>query len=160
MLRYKWPWAVVSLVTVAVLVVWLVGREPEVGGLRWTLTLLIPLLISGYGLRKRSLDASGAALAVVVGFLLTAASACFSACLLVFFITSSQLTKWKAAEKRKLEEDYKEGCTISVFAKVSKYSDTHCLLRSVQVVRGTGCRWCAMEEWPVCVPSSTWQRLA
>lgn len=98
-----------SAVAVALLVVWLVGREPEVGGARWTITLLLPLLITGYGLKKRSLDPSGAALAVVVGFLLTAASACFSACLIVFFITSSRLTKWKAAEKRKLEESYKEG---------------------------------------------------
>ena len=102
-------WVVGSLVAVALLVVWLAGREPGAGWFRWTCTLLLPLFISGYGLKKRSLDQSGAALAVVVGFLLTAASACFSASLIVFFLTSSRLTKWKAAEKRKLEEGYKEG---------------------------------------------------
>ena len=105
----QWRWLVGSLLTVALLVTWLVSRAPGVGWARWTLSLLLPLLISGYGLKKRSLDSSGAAMAVVVGFLLTAASACFSVSLISFFITSSRLTKWKAAEKRKLEEGYKEG---------------------------------------------------
>ena len=106
----QWRWLVGSFLTVALLVTWLISRGPGAGWVRWTLSLLLPLLISGYGLKKRSLDSSGAGLAVVVGFLLTAASACFSVSLIVFFITSSRLTKWKAAEKRKLEEGYKEGC--------------------------------------------------
>ena len=76
---------------------------------RWVVSVSLPLLISGYGLARRSLDASGAALAVVVGFVLTAASACFSASLIVFFISSSWLTKWRGKEKRRLEEDYREG---------------------------------------------------
>ena len=105
-------WVLGCLLTVVLLSVWLGRREPGAGMLRWILTFSLPLLISGYGLKKRSLDVSGAALAVVVGFLLTAASACFSASLIVFFITSSRLTKWKAAEKRKLEEGYKEGMTF------------------------------------------------
>lgn len=98
--------------TVALLSVWLAGRESGAGWFRWTLTLLLPLLISGYGLKKRSLDTSGAGLAVVVGFLLTAASGCFSASLIIFFLTSSRLTKWKAAEKKKLEDGYREGLSI------------------------------------------------
>ena len=105
----QWKWVLWSLGTVALLVFWLVRIEPEAGGVRWTISLLLPCLISGYGLKKRSLESSGAALAVVVGFLLTAASACFSSCLIVFFITSSRLTKWKATEKQRLEEGYKEG---------------------------------------------------
>ena len=109
MLQWRWRWLVGSLLTVALLVTWLVNRGQVAEWVRWTVSLLLPLLISGYGLKKQSLDPSGAALAVVVGSLLTAASACFSVSLIVFFITSSRLTKWKAAEKRKLEEAYKEG---------------------------------------------------
>lgn len=101
-----------SLLTVALLAVWLVNRGTEAGGIRWTIVLFLPLLISGYGLKKQSLDSMGAALAIIVGFLLTAASACFSVSLIVFFITSSRLTKWKAAEKRKLEDGYKKGASV------------------------------------------------
>lgn len=105
----QWRWVIGSLLTVALLSVWLVNKGTEAGGIRWAIALLLPFLISGYGLRKQSLDSTGAASAVVVGFLLTAASACFSMSLIVFFVTSSRLTKWKAAEKRKLEDGYKEG---------------------------------------------------
>ena len=111
----QWGWVAGSVLTVALLTTWLLSRDPETAvaastsPIRWTLSFLLPLLISGYGLKKRSLDPSGAALAVVVGFLLTAASACFSVSLIVFFITSSRLTKWRAREKKKLEDGYKEG---------------------------------------------------
>lgn len=76
---------------------------------RFGCALGLSLLISLYGWKKRSLSLSGAVAAVVVGFVLTAASACFSVTLLVFFFTSSRLTKWRGKEKRKLEEDFKEG---------------------------------------------------
>lgn len=106
-------WIAGSVLSVALLVVWLLSRGPEKGistsPLRWAICLLLPVFISGYGLRKRSLDPSGAALAVLVGFLLTAANACFSVSLIVFFLTSSRLTKWKGKEKKKLEDGHKEG---------------------------------------------------
>ena len=111
----QWGWVAGSVLTVALLTTWLLSRDPETAvaaltsPIRWTLSFLLPLLISGYGLKKRSLDPSGAALAVVVGFLLTAASTCFSVSLIVFFITSSRLTKWRAREKKKLEDGHKEG---------------------------------------------------
>ena len=125
----QWKWVCGSLLSVAVLVFWLASREHETSKIRWTVSIFLPLLISGYGLKKHSLDSSGAALAVVVGFLLTSASACFSACLIVFFITSSRLTKWKAAEKRKLEEEYKEGTVYTLFFLPSSlYQD--CLFSS------------------------------
>ena len=118
--RMALRWIAGSVVFVALLVVWLLSRGPEKGistsPLRWVICLLLPVFISGYGLRKRSLDPSGAALAVLVGFLLTAASACFSVALIVFFLTSSRLTKWKGKEKKKLEDGHKEGhfCMASV----------------------------------------------
>ena len=46
---------------------------------RFGCALGLSLLISLYGWKKRSLDLSGAVAAVIVGFVLTAASACFSA---------------------------------------------------------------------------------
>lgn len=76
---------------------------------RFGCALGLSVLISLYGWKKRSLNVSGAVAAVVVGFLLTAASACFCVSLLAFFFTSSRLTKWRSREKTKLEEDFKEG---------------------------------------------------
>ena len=69
----------------------------------------LSLAIALYGLRRKSLSRSGALSAIVVGTVLTAASACFCMSLLAFFLTSSRLTKWKSAEKKKLEHDHKEG---------------------------------------------------
>ena len=102
-----------GVLVVSLLSLWLSAREAGAGWVRWTISLLLPLIISGYGYKKRLLDSSGAGLALVVGFLLTAASACFSTSLIVFFMSSSRLTKWKASEKRKQEEDYREGFTCS-----------------------------------------------
>ena len=76
---------------------------------RFACSLGLSILISLYGWKKRSLNLSGAMAAVVVGLVLTAASACFCVSLLTFFFTSSRLTKWRAKDKRKFEEDFKEG---------------------------------------------------
>ena len=76
---------------------------------RFGFAIGLSVFISLYGWRKRSLNLSGALAAVVVGFVLTAASACFCVSLLVFFFTSSRLTKWRGQDKQKLEEDFKEG---------------------------------------------------
>lgn len=76
---------------------------------RFLFALALSVLISVYGLKKRSLNLSGAIAAIVVGFVLTAANACFCVSLLAFFFTSSRLTKWRSRDKRKLEEEFKEG---------------------------------------------------
>ena len=81
-------------------------------GLEWprfVVALVLSAFISLYGLKKRSLNRSGAVAAVLVGFVLTAANACFCVSLLTFFFTSSRLTKWRGKDKRKLEEEFKEG---------------------------------------------------
>ena len=80
-------------------------------------------LISLYGLKKRSLSLSGAVAAVVVGLVLTAASARFCVSLLTFFFTSSRLTKWRAKDKRKLEEDFREG-TLQVPLQMQGFATT------------------------------------
>lgn len=72
---------------------------------RWFVSLCLPLLVAGYGLRRRSLDSAGAVLAVLVGVLLTLASGCFCSSLIAFFITGSRLTKWRKAEKQTFEPE-------------------------------------------------------
>ena len=76
---------------------------------RCVASLGLPLLISWYGVRRRSLSLSGGLAAVAVGAVLTAASGCYCLSLLAFFLTSSKLTKWKAAEKKRIEHDHREG---------------------------------------------------
>ena len=115
---------------------------------RFGCALGLSLLISLYGWKKRSLSLSGAMAAVVVGFVLTAASACFSVTLLVFFFTSSRLTKWRGKEKRKLEEDFKEGSPSIDIIKV-----INCL--SIQGDKGTGFKSFAMEAWQLFQLNST-----
>lgn len=88
------------------LTVWLIwtNRADSVSPLRWTICFITPILISLYGLIKKSLDVSGSQLAFVVGVILSLASGSFFAIMIAFFISSSRLTKWKKAEKSKFEE--------------------------------------------------------
>ena len=70
------------------------------------------IAISVRGYRKKSLNLSGAACAVLVGFTLTLANYCFFTTLLAFFVSSSFWTKWKGDQKRKIEAGFKEGSLI------------------------------------------------
>ncbi|XP_048245445.1 transmembrane protein 19-like [Haliotis rufescens] len=76
---------------------------------RWLVAAIAPVLIALYGLRKRSLDVAGAVAGLLVGFILTLSSLCFFSALLVFFLAGSKVTKLRAHQKKKFEEDYKEG---------------------------------------------------
>lgn len=77
--------------------------------LRWLLSFLIPIIMAGWGLQKRSITISGAFTGVIVGFVLTLSNYCFMASLLAFFVLSSKATKYKAAKKKKFDSEYKEG---------------------------------------------------
>lgn len=46
---------------------------------------------------------------LVVGFILTIANFSFFTSLLMFFLSSSKLTKWKGEAKKHLDSEYKEG---------------------------------------------------
>lgn len=70
---------------------------------------LIATFLSYDGLRKKSLNVSGAAAAFLVGFISFAASFKFGIVLILFYYTGSKLTKFKQNLKAKLEEDYKIG---------------------------------------------------
>ncbi|KAF4532227.1 hypothetical protein B566_EDAN004313 [Ephemera danica] len=76
---------------------------------RWLVSTLLPILIAVWGLKKRSLNISGALFGLLVGFVLTLSSYCFLACLLTFFVTSSKATKFRADKKKKMEKQFKEG---------------------------------------------------
>jgi uncharacterized membrane protein len=67
------------------------------------------LAFSYAGYRKRSLDASGGLAAFVVGLLTCLAGYRFAAVLILFFISSSFMTKLSPHKKRKIEADFKEG---------------------------------------------------
>lgn len=82
---------------------------PVIPPTRWFASVVIPLIVAAWGLRRKSLDRSGAILGVIVGFVLTLTSYCFLACLFTFFVTSSKATKFRSERKRKLQDDFKEG---------------------------------------------------
>ncbi|XP_006008040.1 transmembrane protein 19 [Latimeria chalumnae] len=76
---------------------------------RFFFSVVIPLIISSRGLKRKSLDRSGALGGLVVGFILTFANFSFFSALLAFFAISSILTKWKGDKKRRIDAEYKEG---------------------------------------------------
>ncbi len=59
--------------------------------------------MSKRGLAKKSLDRSGAHAALLVGFLALASAWRTGICLLVFYFSSSRVTKIGASRKQKLE---------------------------------------------------------
>ncbi|XP_035003305.1 transmembrane protein 19 [Hippoglossus stenolepis] len=85
------------------------GTLQPVSPWRWLFSILVPLVVTVRALKRRSLDHSGALGALLVGFVLTMANYSFFSSLLAFFITSSKLTRWGGAQKKKIDAEYKEG---------------------------------------------------
>ncbi|GAB0093943.1 Transmembrane protein 19 [Sergentomyia squamirostris] len=81
----------------------------EIGPTRWLLSIFIPVLFTVYGYRRGSVNTSGAVLGFILAICLTVANYAFLTSLIVFFVTSSRATKFKAAQKAKFEEDFKGG---------------------------------------------------
>ena len=76
---------------------------------RFVWAILIATLLSLHGLKKQSLSKSGAMAAFMIGFCSFAAGIRFGVILIVFYFTSSQLTKMGKARKAQIEEDYLVG---------------------------------------------------
>lgn len=76
---------------------------------RWLFSVITPIMIVSRGVKKRSLDHSGAAGGLIIGFILTVANYSFFSALMTFFITSSVLTKWKSDVKKRFDSEFKEG---------------------------------------------------
>lgn len=85
------------------------GNLRPVSPWRWLFSVVVPVLIACNGFKKKSLDHSGALGGLVVGFILTIANFSFFTSLLMFFLSSSKLTKWKGEVKKRLDSEYKEG---------------------------------------------------
>lgn len=85
------------------------GNLRPVSPWRWLFSVVVPVMIACHGFKKKSLDHSGALGGLVVGFILTIANFSFFTSLLMFFLSSSKLTKWKGEVKKRLDSEYKEG---------------------------------------------------
>ncbi|XP_048357895.1 transmembrane protein 19 [Sphaerodactylus townsendi] len=85
------------------------GTLRPISPYRWLFSILIPLMIASRGFKKKSLDHGGAIGGLLVGFVLTVANYSFFTALLMFFVTSSKLTKWKGEVKKKIDSEYKDG---------------------------------------------------
>ncbi|XP_071779543.1 transmembrane protein 19 [Centroberyx gerrardi] len=85
------------------------GTLQPVSPWRWLFSILVPLVLTIRALKRRSLDRTGALGALLVGFVLTMANYSFFSSLLAFFFTSSKLTRWGGAKKKKIDAEYKEG---------------------------------------------------
>lgn len=66
-------------------------------------------VVTFWGIKRKSIDRTGAISGFFVGLILTYSSYCFLACLLTFFITSSKATRFGSGRKKKFESDFKEG---------------------------------------------------
>ncbi|NXK53810.1 TMM19 protein, partial [Chauna torquata] len=99
---------ILSLLICISLVFWIVsmtastyyGNLRPISPWRWLFSVIVPLVIATQGLKKKSLDHSGA---------LGVANYSFFTALLVFFVASSKLTKWKKDIKKRIDSEYKEG---------------------------------------------------
>ncbi|KAK2584315.1 hypothetical protein KPH14_006706 [Odynerus spinipes] len=76
---------------------------------RWLAAVILPILFLLWGIKRGSVDISGAILGMFIGFILTLTSFTHLACLVAFFVTSSKATHFRSEKKRKLEHDFKEG---------------------------------------------------
>uniref|UniRef100_A0A2P2IBH4 Transmembrane protein 19 n=1 Tax=Hirondellea gigas TaxID=1518452 RepID=A0A2P2IBH4_9CRUS len=81
----------------------------DVSSSRWMVAAVLPLLIAVYGLKRKSLDRSGAIAGIVLAQVLILANYGFLAELFVFFIAGSRITKFRQHIKAKIVNDYKEG---------------------------------------------------
>lgn len=83
-------------------------RDGELG-IRAAFAILSSLILVQHGVKKKSLDLTGAVASIFVGFILTFSNLCFFASCAMFFLTSSKLTRFKSEVKEKLEDDFKKG---------------------------------------------------
>ncbi|XP_055592587.1 transmembrane protein 19 [Uranotaenia lowii] len=76
---------------------------------RWLFSILVPILLMLYGLKRKGVNKSGATMGLLCAVVLSVASHAFLACLATFFFSSSRATKFRSHLKRKFEEDFKGG---------------------------------------------------
>lgn len=79
---------------------------------RWLFSVLVPVLLMLYGLKRKGVNRSGAVLGLVVATILSIASHAFLACLATFFFSSSRATRYRGHMKRQIENDFKGGAYL------------------------------------------------
>lgn len=81
---------------------------------------------------------------LVVGFILTIANFSFFTSLLMFFLSSSKLTKWKGQAKKRIDSEYKEG-KINYVWHYSEWETIACysklLIKTVRVLKQVSFIW-------------------
>lgn len=85
------------------------NQDNVISPTRWLFSILTPILLMMYGLKRKGVNKSGAALGLICAIILSISSHAFLACLATFFFSSSRATKFRAHMKRKIEEDFKGG---------------------------------------------------
>jgi uncharacterized protein (TIGR00297 family) len=70
--------------------------------------LILATILSLHGRRKKSLSRSGSLAAFVVGFISFGVSYRFGCTLILFYLSSSRLTRYRADEKARIEADFEE----------------------------------------------------
>lgn len=100
---------------------------------RWLFSVLVPVLLMVYGLKRKGVNRSGATLGLVVAITLSIASHAFLACLATFFFSSSRVTRYRDHMKRKIESDFKGGILLN---QNYLYSNIY-ILYDVWII----CRW-------------------
>ncbi|XP_058066705.1 transmembrane protein 19 [Anopheles bellator] len=85
------------------------GENGVVPPTRWLFSVLVPVLLMVYGLRRKGVNRSGALLGLLCAIILSISSHAFLACLAAFFFSSSRATKFRGHLKRKIEEDFRDG---------------------------------------------------
>uniref|UniRef100_H0XXD2 Transmembrane protein 19 n=1 Tax=Otolemur garnettii TaxID=30611 RepID=H0XXD2_OTOGA len=109
------------------------GNLRPISPWRWLFSVVVPVLIVSNGFKKKSLDHSGALGGLVVGFILTIANFSFFTSLLMFFLSSSKLTKWKGEAKKRLDSEYKEDSGLCGW-RLSHLSHRCRVLRSYYII--------------------------
>lgn len=91
------------------------GEQVAEGGSGWSATVrivvavIIASALAVRGLRKKSLDKSGAVAGWIVGFITFSCGSFWGVLLIAFFLAGSRVTRVGAREKQRLEASHKEG---------------------------------------------------
>lgn len=85
---------------------------------RWLFSILVPVLLAAYGLRRKSVNRSGAILGFIIAVILSLASHAFLAILATFFLSSSRITRFREQQKRKFDADFKGGTVFYIYYNI------------------------------------------
>lgn len=96
----------------------------------WSLAAVLAVALSARGYRRGSLNASGAAFALPVGFVSCGASLTFGLTLITFFLSASKMTRVGAERKRRLEDGHQVGGNRN-WAQVAANAGSATLLAAV-----------------------------